>query len=236
MIITCIIVDDEPLARDVLMKYISDCPILQLKATCKSAFEAIEQIKNSSIDLVFLDINMPKLSGLSMVKSMDHPPQIIFTTAYPEYAVEGFEVDATDYLVKPFSFERFMKAVNKALERLKTRDRINESKEIAESGKLVVKADGKLFQIEWKDIAFFEAMGDYIKFHTTNRTIVTHGTLKSIEDRLPEGMFLKVHRSFIISLSKIEFIEGNRIKIGEEFIPVGQSYRTNLDTYLGGRK
>ncbi len=236
MIITCIIVDDEPLARDVLLKYISDCPILQLKATCKSAFEAIEQIKNSSIDLVFLDINMPKLSGLSMVKSMDHPPQIIFTTAYPEYAVEGFEVDATDYLVKPFSFERFMKAVNKALERLKTRDRINESKEIAESGKLVVKADGKLFQIEWKDIAFFEAMGDYIKFHTTNRTIVTHGTLKSIEDRLPEGMFLKVHRSFIISLSKIEFIEGNRIKIGEEFIPVGQSYRTNLDTYLGGRK
>lgn len=236
MIISCIIVDDEPLARDVLVKYISDCPILELKASCKSTFEAIEIIKNNNIQVVFLDINMPKLSGLSMVRSMDHPPQIIFTTAYPEYAVEGFEVDATDYLVKPFSFERFIKAVNKAIERLKTRERISESKDINESGKFVVKADGKLFQVEWKDIAFFEAMGDYIKVHTANKTIVTHGTLKNIEDRLPEGMFLKVHRSFIISLAKIEFIEGNRIKIGEEFIPVGQSYRTNLETYLGGSR
>jgi DNA-binding LytR/AlgR family response regulator len=236
MNITCIVVDDEPLARDVLVKYISDCPILQLKASCKSAFEAIEIIRNSSIDIVFLDINMPKLSGLSMVKSMDHPPQIIFTTAYPEYAVEGFEVDATDYLVKPFAFERFMKAVNKAIERLKARDRLNGAKDITEPGKFIVKADGKIFQIEWKDIAYFEAMGDYIKVHTTPRTIIIHGTLKSIEDRFPEGMFLKVHRSFIISPASIEFIEGNRIKIGEDFIPIGQSYRTNLETYLGGRK
>jgi len=236
MIITCIVVDDEPLARDVLVKYISDCPILQLKASCKSAFEAIEIIRNSSIDIVFLDINMPRLSGLSMVKSMDHPPKIIFTTAYPEYAVEGFEVDATDYLVKPFSFERFMKAVNKAIGRLKARDRLNGAKDITESGKFIVKADGKMFQLEWKDIAYFEAMGDYIKIHTPNRTIVTHGTLKNIEDRLPEGMFMKVHRSFIISLASIEFVEGNRIKIGAEFIPVGQSYRANLESYLNGRK
>src|SRR4030043_762135 len=142
---------------------------------------------------------MPKLSGLSMVKTMDHPPQIIFTTAYPEYAVEGFEVDATDYLVKPFSFERFMKAVNKALEREKIRDRADETKEVNGAGKFIVKADGKLYQIEWKEIAFFEAMGDYIKVHTTTRTILTHGTLKSIEDRLLAGLFLKVHRSFIIS-------------------------------------
>jgi DNA-binding LytR/AlgR family response regulator len=236
MIMTCIVVDDEPLARDILIKYISDCQILHLKASCKSAFEAIEIIRNSSIDIVFLDINMPKLSGLSMVKSMDHPPQIIFTTAYPEFAVEGFEVDATDYLVKPFAFERFMKAVNKAFERLKARNRLNEAKDISESGKFIVKADGKIFQLEWKDIAYFEAMGDYIKVHTTTRIITIHGTLKGIEDRLPAGMFLQVHRSFIIYPASIEFIEGNRIKIGEEFIPVGQSYKANLETYLDSRK
>jgi len=235
MIINCIIVDDEPLARDVLVKYITDCPMLELKASCKSAFEAIEIIKNNNIHIIFLDINMPKLSGLSMVKTIDHPPQIIFTTAYPEYAVEGFEVDATDYLVKPFSFERFMKAVNKALEREKIRERINETKDINDTGKFIVKADGKLFQVEWRDIAFFEAMGDYIKVHTTTRTIITHGTLKSIEDRLPGGLFLKVHRSFIISPASIEFIEGNRIKVGKEFIPIGQSYKSNLESYLAGR-
>jgi DNA-binding LytR/AlgR family response regulator len=210
--------------------------MLQLKANCKSAFEAIEVITHTGIDVIFLDINMPKLSGLSMVKSMDHPPQIIFTTAYPEYAVEGFEVDATDYLVKPFSFERFVKAVNKAMERLKTRDRMNEVKDITQPGKFIVKADGKIYQVEWQDITCFEAMGDYIKVHTETRTIVTHGTLKSIEDRMPAGLFLKVHRSFIISLPRIEFIEGNRIKIGNEFIPVGQSYRSDLETYLGSRK
>lgn len=235
MMTSCIIVDDEPLARDVLVKYISDCPILELKASCKSAFEAIEVIKSHNIRIVFLDINMPKLSGLTMVKTMDHPPQIIFTTAYPEYAVEGFEVDATDYLVKPFSFERFMKAVNKALEREKIRDRVDETKDINGAGKFIVKADGKLYQIEWKDIAFFEAMGDYIKVHTSTRIIITHCTLKNIEDRLPAGMFLKVHRSYIISPSSIEFIEGNRIKIGKEFIPIGQSYRSNLESYLGSK-
>jgi DNA-binding LytR/AlgR family response regulator len=235
MTTSCIIVDDEPLARNVLVKYISDCPILELKASCKSAFEAIEVIKNNDIRIVFLDINMPKLSGLSMVKSMDHPPQIIFTTAYPEYAVEGFEVDATDYLVKPFSFERFMKAVNKALEREKIREKTGETKDINGTGKLIVKADGKLYQIEWQDIIFFEAMGDYIKVHTSTKTIITHNTLKNLENNLPSGMFLKVHRSYIISPASIEFIEGNRIKIGKDFIPVGQSYRSNLESYLAGR-
>jgi DNA-binding LytR/AlgR family response regulator len=232
---SCIIVDDEPLARDVLIKYISDCPILELKMSCKNAFEAIEVMKNQDIRVVFLDINMPKLSGLSMVKTMDHPPQIIFTTAYPEYAVEGFEVDATDYLVKPFSFERFMKAVNKALEREKIRDRLDDVKDINGAGKFIVKADGKLYQIEWKDIVFFEAMGDYVKVHTITRMLITHDTMKNIEDKLPAGMFLKVHRSFIISPVKIEFIEGNRIKLGKEFVPVGQSYRSNLESYLKGR-
>lgn len=235
MTTSCIIVDDEPLARDVLKKYISDCPLLELKASCKNAFEAIEVMQEEDIRIIFLDINMPKLSGLNMIKAMDHPPQVIFTTAYPEYAVDGFEVDATDYLVKPFSFERFMKAVNKAFEREKIRDRMDESKDGNGTGKFIFKADGKLYQIEWKDIVFFEAMGDYVKVHTISRILLTHDTLKNIEEKLPAGMFIKVHRSYIISPDKIEFIEGNRIKLGQEFVPVGQSYRSNLESYISGK-
>ena len=138
MSVTCIIVDDEPLARDVLQKYIADCPLVSLEASCSNAFEAMEVMDRMGVGIVFLDINMPKLSGLSMIRSMDRPPEIIFTTAYPEFAVEGFELDAADYLVKPFSFERFLKAVNKAVKRIENRNGIP-----ADQKKfLVVKADG----------------------------------------------------------------------------------------------
>jgi len=231
-----IIVDDEPLARDVLVKYISDCPMLELVSTCKSAFEALDVLKEHTVRIIFLDINMPKLSGLSMVRSMQNTPQIIFTTAYPEYAVEGFEVDAVDYLVKPFSFDRFMKAVNKAIVREeyisgKTGNGVEEEKKYFH-----VKADGKLYQVEHNDILYFEALGDYVQVITSAKKLVTHDTLKNVEDNLPSKRFLRVHRSFIISLEKIEFVEGNRVKIGEDFIPVGQSYKTNLESYLADKR
>ncbi len=230
-----IIVDDEPLARDVLIKYISDCPMLELVSTCKSAFEALDALNHHTVRLIFLDINMPKLSGLSMVRTLQNPPQIIFTTAYPEYAVEGFEVDAVDYLVKPFSFDRFMKAVNKAIAREEyLRDKTGNG---AEDDKkyFLIKADGKLYQVEHNDILYFEALGDYVQVITTAKKLVTHDTLKNVEDNLPAKRFLRVHRSFIISLERIEFVEGNRVKIGEDFIPVGQSYKANLDTYIAGQ-
>jgi len=235
MTLPSIIVDDEPLARDVLVKYISDCPMLDLVSTCKSAFEALEVVKNNDVRIIFLDINMPKLSGLSMVRSMQNPPQIIFTTAYPEYAVEGFEVDAVDYLVKPFSFDRFMKAVNKALTReeyIKGPD--NNGAEEAKKY-FHVKAEGKLYQVEQNDILYFEALGDYVQVITMSKKLVTHDTMRNIEDNLPSRRFLRVHRSYIISLEKIEFVEGNRVKIGEDFIPVGQSYKSNLESYLADK-
>jgi DNA-binding LytR/AlgR family response regulator len=231
-----IIVDDEPLARDVLIKYISDCPMLELISVCKSAFEALEVLNNHEVRIIFLDINMPKLSGLSMVRSLQNPPQIIFTTAYPEYAVEGFEVDAVDYLVKPFSFDRFMKAVNKALIREEyLRDRAGDG--FGEDKKYFhVKADGKLYQVEHNDILYFEALGDYVKVITNNKKLLTHDTLKNVEDSLPVRRYLRIHRSFIISLEKIEFVEGNRVKIGDDFIPVGQSYKANLESYLADKQ
>jgi len=236
MTLTSIIVDDEPLARDVLVKYISDCPMLELVAVCKSAFETLEVLNSREVRIIFLDINMPKLSGLSMVRSLQNPPQVIFTTAYPEYAVEGFEVDAVDYLVKPFSFDRFMKAVNRAVEREEyIRNKAGNGVE-EERKYFHVKADGKIYQVEHREILYFEALGDYVRVKTSEKRLVTHDTMKNIEDSLPPKKFLRIHRSFIISVDRIEFVEGNRVKIGEDFIPVGQSYRANLESFLEDRK
>jgi DNA-binding LytR/AlgR family response regulator len=237
MLITCIIVDDEPLARDVLQKYIADCPRLKLVDSCSSAFEAIESVKKNNAGLIFLDINMPKLSGISMIRTMDDPPEVIFTTAYPEFAVEGFELDAADYLVKPFSFERFMKAVNKASRRLEMKNsgggREYENRE--DQRYLLVKCDGKLYRVDYERIHYLEACGDYVKVHTEEETLLTHDTLKRMEGMLPGGKFLRIHRSFIIALDRIQFIEGNRIRIGDDDIPVAASCRERLMMELDRR-
>jgi DNA-binding LytR/AlgR family response regulator len=235
MKLTCIIVDDEPLARDILEKYIADCPMLDLRASCNSAFEAIDELKSGSVQLVFLDINMPKLSGISMIRTLDQPPEIIFTTAYPEYAVVGFELDAVDYLVKPFSFERFMKSVNKAIRRFEMRIKQTGENSVEESSFLTIKSDGKIYRLQLAEIMLLEALGDYVKIHTQTGMITTHDTLKNLEKSLPADGFLRVHRSYVIALGKIRFLEGNRIRIGELDIPVGQSYRDPLLRYLQQR-
>lgn len=226
MSVSCIIVDDEPLAREVLEKYIKECTLLQLEASCNSAFEAMEILDRTLVDIVFLDINMPKLSGLSMIRSLDRSPEIIFTTAYPEFAVEGFELDAADYLVKPFSFERFLKAVNKAIKRV---DNLGTGQSPTDRKKyLMVKADGKIYQVRYSTICFLEAMGDYVRIHTDEGVMTTYDTLKNMEEILPEDLFLRVHRSYLISLDKIRFLEGNRLRVKDNDIPVGKSYREEL--------
>ena len=226
MSVPCIIVDDEPLAREILEKYIADCPLVSLKESCSNAFEAMNVLDRISVGIVFLDINMPKLSGLSLIRSLDRPPEIIFTTAYPEFAVEGFELDAADYLVKPFSFERFLKAVNKAVKRIGNRKA--EGTAADHKKFLMVKADGKIYRVEHSSIYYLEAMGDYVRIHTDNGVITTYETLKNMVEALPNLKFLRVHRSFIISLEKISFLEGNRLRIRDSDIPVGQSYRDKL--------
>jgi two-component system LytT family response regulator len=229
---TCMIVDDEPLAREVLVKYIGRCPLLALEASCSSAYEAMEFLDKTSVAIIFLDINMPGLSGLSMIRSLDRPPEIIFTTAYPEYAVEGFELDAADYLVKPFSYERFLKAVNKALKRFGNRN--SPVPESAEQKKfLLVKADGRIFQVEHASIACVEAMGDYVRIHTDSGVITAYETMKNMECLLPEDQFLRVHRSFLVALGRISFLEGNMLRVGDRDVPVGQSYRERLMNRMG---
>lgn len=224
MKIKCLIVDDEPLSQDVLKKYISDSPMLELVKTCFDAFEANEAMQESSIQLVFLDINMPKLSGVRFIKTLNNPPLVIFTTAYPEYAIEGFEVDAIDYLVKPFPYERFLKAVNKAIEKIN----LCQLKNTANTGFLLLKSDKKVYKVNCDDIFYLQSFGDYVKVYTSEKCIVVHEKFKNMEEQLPGNKFMRVHKSYIIALDKIRYIEGNQVKIEDELIPIGLSYRESI--------
>ncbi len=228
MTIHCIIIDDEPLSQDVLKKYLEDLPNFNLVAVCDDAFEASAVLQHSEVDLVFLDVNMPRLSGLQFFKSLTNPPLVIFTTAYPEYALEGYEVDAVDYLLKPFSMERFLRAVNKAAEKL--RYKVKE-RPLAEDF-IWLKSDKKLHKVNRDSIMFVAACGDYVKVVTAEGSILVHETLQNMFDQLNDSRFLRVHKSYIISVDKIEYVEGNRLKIGNENIPVGQVYREEFQQRL----
>ena len=229
MKISCIIVDDEPASREILEKYISDCTTLNLISSCKNAIEANEIINQEQVQLIFLDINMPKLSGIKFYKSLSNPPFVIFTTAYPEYAVEGFEVDAIDYLLKPFSFERFLKSINKAL------NIVNQQANNNHVPFIVLKSDKKLFRVNLNDINFLEALGDYVKVDYLNKSITVHETFQNLLNQLGESNLLRIHKSFAISLNKFDHIEGNMIKIKDKSIPIGQKYRSDLLKLIGSR-
>ena len=224
MKIKCLIVDDEPLSQDVLKKYIEESSLLELMGTSSDAFEANTMLQAHDIQLIFLDINMPKLSGIRFVKTLTDPPLIIFTTAYPQYAIEGFEVDAVDYLVKPFSFERFLKAVNKAIEKIN----YMQLKNHAGSGFILLKSDKKVYKVNYEDITYLQSFGDYVKVFTSGKCLVVHDTFKNIQEQLPEREFVRVHKSYLIAFGKIQYIEGNQVKIGNELIPVGLNYKEDL--------
>jgi two-component system LytT family response regulator len=224
MIIRCLIVDDEPLSLDVLEKYIHDIPGLELVGRCLNAFEAMEKINESEIDLLFLDINMPKLSGINMVKSIKNLPEVIFTTAYPEYAVEGFELEVLDYLVKPISFERFLKTIGKAQKKIESsQDEVGANPQF-----IMVKSDKKHYKLPFSEIRYIQSMGDFVKIHTIGKVYISSDTLKNIETQLPKNQFVRIHKSYIISIEAFRYIEGNQVKIGEESLPVGQTYKDAL--------
>jgi len=225
----CIIVDDEPASRDILEKYISDCQSLKLISACKNAFEANDLINQGEIQLVFLDINMPKLSGLKFYKSLTNPPFVIFTTAYPEYAVEGFEVDAIDYLLKPFSFERFLKSVNKAINVFNQKGNSNQSPCV------ILKSEKKLYRVNINEINYLEALGDYVKVDYLNQSIIVHETFQNLLSQLSESNLFRIHKSFAISLNKFDHIEGNMIKIKDKSIPIGQTYRSEFLNLINSR-
>lgn len=223
MQLNCLIVDDEPLSQDVIIDYISACPELILKGICNDALGAGEMLKKEKVDLLFLDINMPLLNGISFVKTLKEPPLIIFITAYSEYAIEGFDVEAVDFLLKPVSFERFRTAVNRVTERVSLKNKIEQS-----AGHIMVRADKKSYKIDFPDILYLEAKGDYVKFVTIEKSLMVHGTMKEMLLQLPENQFERIHKSYVISLSKVDYLEGNRVKVGEHKIPVSLNYRDQL--------
>jgi DNA-binding LytR/AlgR family response regulator len=229
MKIRALIVEDEPLSQEVIETYIKDYPIIELVKCCNNAIEALEALKQYDIQLIFLDINMPVLSGINMVKSLPLPPAIIFTTAYPEYAIEGFELDAVDYLVKPYSFERFVKAVNKVRDKMETATAAAAAKQTHQQDFIVIKADKKLYKLDFDDISYFNSTGDYVKVFTKQgKVIITNETLRNIEAGLPVHLFIRVHKSFIVSVKSIRYIEGNQVMVDTTPIPIGLTYKEEL--------
>ncbi|QTD36461.1 response regulator transcription factor [Polaribacter batillariae] len=224
MNINCLIIDDEPASQEIIQLFIRKIGFLSLTKTCNNAVEALNELKsNPTINLIFLDINMPKISGLSFYKSLQNPPLVIFTTAYPQYAVDGFNVNAVDYLLKPFSFDRFLQAVNKVTDKLEIPKKVTNSKET-----ILIKADKKLHKIKISSIFYIEAFGDYVKIHLENKFLLTNNTFKKILSLLPEDTFFQVHKSFAISLKKVNTVEGNQIFIDTKKIPIGSKYKSNF--------
>jgi DNA-binding LytR/AlgR family response regulator len=222
MQINCIIIDDEPSSQVVLKAFIADVNFLELVGICNNAIEAAEVLnKNNTISLLFLDINMPKISGLNFYKSLQNPPDVIFTTAYSEYALEGFEVNAIDYLLKPFSFERFFKAVNKVL------DKQSQENQTPEDDFILIKSNKVLHKIAPNDIFFVEAFGDYVKVHLEHHYIMTNSTFTNILKLLPK-QFVRTHKSYAINLKKMNSLAGNQITIGDNTVPIGQTYKANF--------
>jgi two-component system response regulator LytT len=218
----CIIIEDEPAAQSILEHHIELCPGLTRICTFRDVFSAQEFLDSNAVDLMFLDINLPEMSGVSFLRSLLHPPLVIFTTAYPQYAVDGFDLEAVDFLLKPFSFERFCKAVNKA------KDRINANSTPNAQRKITVKSDRRIYQISISDILYVESCGDYVTIHCPDKKIMVHGTMKSWEEKLKGSSFLKVHRTTIVNLLKIDHLEGNLVKIGEHKLPVSEQFKEDL--------
>lgn len=230
--INVIIVDDEPLAQDVLETYIEQMPELNLIKKCSNALEANDALQKHDIDLMFLDIQMPQLTGIDFLKTLIRPPQVIFTTAYPNYALEGFELNAADYLLKPISMERFMKAVNKVKEHIDLQKKSTQFSATDDQESFFVKADKKLVRVKFADIIYIEGLKDYVIIRMETGRVITLQTMKSLEDKLPEPLFRRIHRSFIVNMDKVMAIVGNMVEVSEKgqikHLPIGKNYRDEL--------
>jgi len=236
MLINCIIIDDEPLARKGLKEYIADTDFLNLIGEFDSPVGATGLLGSGNTHLLFLDIQMPKITGLDFFKSLQHAPPVIFTTAYPQYALDGFDLNALDYLVKPISFERFLKAALKAKEYYEVRQHNEEAAPGKNEDYFFIKADNKLVRISFDEILFVEALQNYVIIHTADKKYITYLTFKSVEEYLPRDRFIKTHKSYIISAAKINSIEGNDIRIGNHHVPISRNEKEDvMDRLLKGK-
>lgn len=224
--ISCIIVDDEPLARQLLNSYIDQISYLNCIGTCQNAIEAFELLHLQKVDVIFLDIEMPGITGISFLKSLKTAPKVIFTTAYPNYAVDAFEIEAVDYLLKPITFERFTKAIQKLLPEAEEKATTKIDNE--DDAHLFLKIDRRLLRINFSKIYYIEAYGDYLKVHTIEKTHITYMTLNKLECLLPAFVFIRIHRSTIINKKFIQLVEGNFVRVNNINLSIGSTYRENL--------
>jgi DNA-binding LytR/AlgR family response regulator len=234
--LNCLIIDDEPLARKGLREYIADVDFLQLAGEFDNPLKAAQILGSQEIDLLFLDIHMPKISGIDFLKTLRNPPLVILTTAYPQYALDGFDLSVLDYLLKPISFDRFLKAVMKAREHHQNRQGAALTQTAKEDDYVFIKSDSKLVKLAYDDIIFVEALQNYVAVHTTDKKYISYLTFKSMEDSLPADRFLKVHKSYLVSVSRITSIEGNEIVAGTHHIPISRNLKDEvMDKLLKGR-
>ena len=242
MKLRCAIVDDEYLARKYLKDYVSKLPMLELVGDFNFPLKAMELIKSGEVDLLFLDIQMPDITGIEFLKTMDRAPHVVLTTAYEEYALEGYELNVVDYLLKPFSFERFLKAVNKVQELEEKNQKIqpgehepsdvNLKPQLMEDH-MIIRADRKLYKINYEDLVYIEGQKAYVTFHTKKKNITALASLRDLEEQLPSTHFLRIHKSYIVSIHEMESLEGMQVEIGGIRLPVGKSYRSAVEKVFG---
>jgi DNA-binding LytR/AlgR family response regulator len=224
-IFNCLIVDDEPIARDIVAAYCAHLPQLKVVGSSPNALKAKQVLQEQKVDILFLDINMPVLDGIAFLKTLKYKPQVILTTAYKEYALDAFDLAACDYLLKPFSLERFIMAVDKATERLGDPKKLMMAEDISTENYLFIKADSKIYKVMHDDLLYAEASGNHTRIILGSQTLQPSMTFSALEEQLPKSRFIRIHRSFIINKSKISHIEGNRVFIGRQEVPIGSNYR-----------
>jgi DNA-binding LytR/AlgR family response regulator len=233
MKLNCLIVDDEPVARKGLAEYVSEVDFLNLVGQCENALKANALMNETPVDLMFLDIQMPKLTGIDFLKTLKNPPMIIFTTAYAEYAIEGYTLDIIDYLLKPISFDRFLKSVQKAFEIHTLKHQPTQARN---ADYFFVKSDSKFEKVRYDDVTYIEALQNYVIIHTTTKKLITYLTMTGLESQLPKEQFLKVHKSFIVSVPQIKAIDGNELLIGDARIPISRNLKDEVVNQIIGNK
>lgn len=235
MNLNCLIVDDEPLARNLLKDYVSKVPYLKLLGDCASPLAAIEALRNNPVDLLFLDVQMPEITGLTMLKILQKKPLVILTTAYSQYALESYELDVLDYLLKPISLERFLKAVEKARQRLAVGQQpaaLEKPAPEAVQPFIFVKDGTKLVKIRWKEILYVEGLKDYVAIHTRQQKIVSLQRLKTLEAQLPAEQFIRIHHSYIVALEGIDAIHKDKVQVGNTYLPISDTYRKPFKDFI----
>jgi len=233
-VIKCIIVEDEVLAQQVIQNHLEKIPQIELAGVYRTAPEAIEALNTRDIDLLFLDIRLPGMTGLSLLASLPDPPLVILTTAYAEYALESYEFSVIDYLLKPISFERFSKAVQKVLERLFAP--VMAAQDRSTQDHIFIRSNSKFFRVGFPEILYVEGMKDYLKIHTRDYSLVTHQTMNELEKLLPARQFLRVHKSYIVAIAHIRTVYGNSIELGKHTIPIGINYKENVMSLIGRKQ